>query len=110
MLCCQHKLSLQAEYLKFLKAGSHTLVALQVTSRSHFLLGTISSVAVNFISIVLCSTLLFVCVNIMATKDHTIPQKLEIIRTIESGEGCKDITASNIGLSTVYDTPLNIEK
>jgi hypothetical protein len=86
MLRCQHKLSLQAEYFKFLLARFYTLVALQETSGSHCLFGAISSVAVNFISIVLCSMLLFVHVIIMAAKDHTVPQKLEIIRTLESGK------------------------
>jgi hypothetical protein len=74
MLCCQHKLSLQAEHFKFLLPRSHTLVALQATSGSNCLFGAISSVAVNFISIVLCSMLLFVQVIQLATKDHSFTE------------------------------------
>jgi len=60
-------------------------VALQATSWSHCLFGATSSVAVSFISIALCSRLLNAHV-IMVKKIHTVPQKLEIIRTPESGE------------------------
>ena len=71
MLRCQHKLSLQAKYFKFLLAASHTLVARQATTGSHCLFGETSSVAVSFISIELCSRLLNARV-IMVKKIHTI--------------------------------------
>jgi hypothetical protein len=61
-------------------------VALQATSSSHCLFGATSSVAVSFISIELRRRLLNARVIIMVKKIHTIPQKLEIIRTLESGK------------------------